>query len=260
MNGSRAWNGRARRQDLMPATAPIHDPLKLNHSIGSDEGMTPLEDAGPAKEIAEKVRQGKASLRIVETPWGVEFYIHEKGTRGSSLRPRNEILIPSTQILSALAKAGVGREVTPSNQLPAIGGLGSVYGKPSFIALTILCVTSNLAAFLMSSVNPSLYVELDRFVQPGSLFSIATSEGAILALSIFLLAMVRNVTERTVLHSLVLGILAADAVNDLVLISTGDWFLSMELAWLTAASIPTMVGLLLLRRSRKLALQQAGRY
>ena len=35
----------------------------------------PIEEAGSAKEVAERVRQGTASLEIVSTPWGVEFYV-----------------------------------------------------------------------------------------------------------------------------------------------------------------------------------------
>ena len=35
----------------------------------------PIEEAGSAKEVADRVRQGKALLKIVETPWGIEFYI-----------------------------------------------------------------------------------------------------------------------------------------------------------------------------------------
>jgi hypothetical protein len=35
----------------------------------------PIEAAGSSKEVAEWVRQGKAILKIVETPWGIEFYI-----------------------------------------------------------------------------------------------------------------------------------------------------------------------------------------
>ena len=36
-----------------------------------------MEDAGSGKEIAEKVRAGKALLEIVSTPWGAEFYLCE---------------------------------------------------------------------------------------------------------------------------------------------------------------------------------------
>jgi len=35
----------------------------------------PIEEAGSAKAVADRVRQGKALLKIVETPWGIEFYI-----------------------------------------------------------------------------------------------------------------------------------------------------------------------------------------
>ncbi|MDE1852344.1 MAG: hypothetical protein KGI38_01220 [Thaumarchaeota archaeon] len=41
----------------------------------------PLEQAGSGREIAERVRQGKAFLQIVSTPWGVEFYVCEVVSR-----------------------------------------------------------------------------------------------------------------------------------------------------------------------------------
>lgn len=37
----------------------------------------PIEMAGSAREVAEKIRQGKAFLKIVSTPWGVDFYVCE---------------------------------------------------------------------------------------------------------------------------------------------------------------------------------------
>jgi hypothetical protein len=39
----------------------------------------PIERAGSAKEVADRIRQGKAFLKIVSTPWGVDFYICEVG-------------------------------------------------------------------------------------------------------------------------------------------------------------------------------------
>ena len=42
-----------------------------------DSGV-PIESAGPASAVAERVRQGKAFLKVVEMPWGVEFYIVER--------------------------------------------------------------------------------------------------------------------------------------------------------------------------------------
>ena len=33
----------------------------------------PIDEAG--SDVAERVKQGKAALKIVETPWGVEFYV-----------------------------------------------------------------------------------------------------------------------------------------------------------------------------------------
>lgn len=48
--------------------------LVIPASVARARGV-PIEDAGPAKEVADRVRQGKAFLKIVEAPWGIEFYI-----------------------------------------------------------------------------------------------------------------------------------------------------------------------------------------
>jgi hypothetical protein len=47
--------------------------------LGSVSGAraTPIEEAGSGKEIAAKIREGSALLKIVATPWGVEFYVVE---------------------------------------------------------------------------------------------------------------------------------------------------------------------------------------
>lgn len=37
----------------------------------------PIEAAGSATEVADQIRQGKAFLKVVESPWGVDFYIVE---------------------------------------------------------------------------------------------------------------------------------------------------------------------------------------
>ena len=47
-------------------------------AVAAPEGV-PIERAGSAREIADKVRQGKALLKIVSTPWGVDFYVVEVG-------------------------------------------------------------------------------------------------------------------------------------------------------------------------------------
>ncbi len=39
----------------------------------------PLETAGSAKEVADRIRQGRSVLEIVSTPWGVEFYVRDIG-------------------------------------------------------------------------------------------------------------------------------------------------------------------------------------
>ncbi len=42
------------------------------------EGV-PIEMAGSGKEIADRVREGRALLKVVATPWGVDFYVVEVG-------------------------------------------------------------------------------------------------------------------------------------------------------------------------------------
>ena len=44
-----------------------------------DSRGVPIESAGPASAVAERVKQGRALLKVVETPWGVEFYVVERG-------------------------------------------------------------------------------------------------------------------------------------------------------------------------------------
>ena len=40
----------------------------------------PIDEAG--KDVVERVRKGKAALNIVETPWGIEFFIVDsEGTK-----------------------------------------------------------------------------------------------------------------------------------------------------------------------------------
>ena len=39
----------------------------------------PMEEAGDVGQVAEMVRQGRALLKIIATPWGVEFYLHREG-------------------------------------------------------------------------------------------------------------------------------------------------------------------------------------
>ena len=54
--------------------------MQLVRSATRPSGRTrevPLEEAGDLGRVAEMVRQGKALLKVVEMPWGVEFYLHE---------------------------------------------------------------------------------------------------------------------------------------------------------------------------------------
>ena len=204
-----------------------------------------IEDAGSGKEIAERVRRGKASLKIVQTPWGIEFHICNLVDDASGVRILDKILVPPTQILSTDTNAGNETRGIRSNIAPALSILGLGTGKSSFAVLTLLCLASNLIAFVVSSSLPPMYVELNRLVQPGSLLSLARTEGFILISSFVLLVLVRSISERIILQGLILGVLAADAVNDIALVSTHDWPFAIELAVATAVLIPSLVGILM---------------
>ena len=52
----------------------------LPASILNSRGV-PMESAGPAREVTERVRRGRAFLKIVETLWEVEFYIVDMGAK-----------------------------------------------------------------------------------------------------------------------------------------------------------------------------------
>jgi len=219
----------------------------LSQPVGSGQRWMRIEDVGNGKEMAERVRCGKASLRIVQSPWGVEFYICDTVEDTCRTGPRVEILVPSAKMLSEPTYAGAVGKENQAHTAPAGTGSGLVAGRSFFAVLTVLCAASNLIAFLVSSGLPRMYIELDRLVQPGSLFSLIRTEDSILIGSLVLLALVRNVVERSILQGLILGVLAADAVNDFVLVSTGSWLLAMELALTTAVLIPVLVGIVLSR-------------
>ena len=209
--------------------------------------MILLEDLPPgsAKEVAEKVRQGKATLRIVGTPWGVEFYICETGDLADRVKSQVEIFLPSTQYLRATAREEIGIVDTRTSLAPALGSLEPRRCGLSLAALTIMCMISNFIAYVISAGLPQKYVELNLLDRPVSSLSLARSEGLILAASILLLALIRDVDQRTVLHSLVLGVLAADAVNDAALVYAGNWLLALGLAVVILVSIPAIVHTLL---------------
>jgi len=229
----------------------FHQRSRLNQSIGSGQRWIRIEDAGSGKEIAERVRRGKASLRMVQTPWGIEFLICDTVDDSDGVRPRVEILFPSTQMLSPAINGGAGTGDIRTDIAPATNGLGFGTWKSFFAALTILCIASNLIAFVVSSGHPPMYIELDRLVQPGSILSLVRTEGFILISSFVLLALVRNVAERVIFQGLILGVLAADAVNDIALVSTGSWPFAIVTALATAVSIPALVGILMSRRLEK---------
>jgi len=220
----------------------------LNQSDGSGQRWIRIEDAGNGKELADRVRRGRASLRIVESPWGIEFYICEAVADADGATHRFEILVPPTQRLSAATNAGTRERDFQTGTAPATNSFGFSAGKSLFAALTMLCIACKLTAFVVSSGLPPMFVELNRFDQPGSLPSLVMNNGFILISSFGLLALVRNVAQRTILQGLILGVLAADAVNDIALASTGNWLFAVETALATAVAIPALVGILMSRR------------
>lgn len=111
-------------------------------------------------------------------------------------------------------------------------------------SLVLVCTISNLVAFVASSNLTPKYIELDSLVQPGHLLSLARTEGMILLATISLRVLVRSNLQRVALQGLVAGFLTADAVNDIILVTNGSWFLATELAYVTAASIPAMAVLM----------------
>lgn len=111
-------------------------------------------------------------------------------------------------------------------------------------SMMLVCTISNFVAFLVSSNLTSKYVELDSLVQPGHLLSLARTEGLILVASMSLMVLVRSNLQRVALQSLVAGFLTADAINDIVLVTTGSWLLATELAYVMAASIPALTVLM----------------
>ena len=121
-----------------------------------------------------------------------------------------------------------------------------------FVIFTAIGMVSNLVAFALSYNMPAGYTELDTLVQPGLLISLAKTEGIVLLATLVIAVALRHPPERLFFQSLVAGFFAADAVNDVVLFSTGSQLLATEFAWLAAASLPVAAGLLVLRRDRGL--------
>jgi len=233
-----------------------------------------LQKAGRSKEIADKVRQGKAFLRVVGTPWGVEFYICQPKANGGGLaQTAGKGIDPSFKVLYTVKKAEASsffphsqpdsrlsnkpffaRTVIRTRAVLTSALLAPGRGRAPFLALTVFCMLSNLVAFAVTSRLSLSFVELNPLVQPGSPISLLATETAILIFSAILLTRIHDSGERTALQSLIAGVFGADALNDLVLLFTGDGFLAAVMAWLVAASIPTVVCIELLRRSRRHAI------
>ena len=77
-------------------------------------------------------------------------------------------------------------------------------------------------------------------VQPGLLLSLLKTEGVILIASLALAAWVNKTSVRVAFQSLLAGYFAADAVNDVIIVATGNAFLATELGLLVAASLPLL--------------------
>ncbi len=60
---------------VMPRTTqPECVTAKVPGSISGARAV-PIEAAGSAEEVANEISQGRAFLKVVETPWGIEFYV-----------------------------------------------------------------------------------------------------------------------------------------------------------------------------------------
>jgi len=83
-------------------------------------------------------------------------------------------------------------------------------------------------------------MELDQWVAPGSLLSLGRTEGLILAGSVLFYLVSPRGLERIAIQSLVSGFFTADAVNDVILRTTGSNLLATEFSWVAAAMLPMM--------------------
>ncbi|MDG7008455.1 MAG: hypothetical protein JRN06_09485 [Nitrososphaerota archaeon] len=62
----------------MKRTTELEPSPRVPGPILLAEGV-PIEVAGSGREVADKIRDGRALLKIVAAPWGADFYVVEVG-------------------------------------------------------------------------------------------------------------------------------------------------------------------------------------
>jgi hypothetical protein len=122
----------------------------------------------------------------------------------------------------------------------------TLFFKSSAGVFVCVAMLANLIAYVASTNLPSAYVELDQMVHPGSPLSLAKTEVLILTISVLFFLISPRGLERIAIQSLVSGFLTADAVNDVILRTTGNNLLATEFSWAAAATLPMMAFLAIL--------------
>jgi hypothetical protein len=134
---------------------------------------------------------------------------------------------------------GLGRSTT-ARLVRGLVTQPTLFFRSSGGVFVCVAMLANLIAFVASTNLPSAYMEVDQLVQPGSLLSLARTEGFILGGSVLLYLLSPRGLERIALQSLVAGFLSADAVNDVILRTTGSNLLATEFSWVAASMLPMM--------------------
>ena len=116
--------------------------------------------------------------------------------------------------------------------------------RPSVsFTLVAASMSANLLAFVMSLRIPSGASEVNPLVHPGSLASLGYSEGLIVSVSVILTFLVRNEAVRSVMLAAVVGVLAGDVLNDIVMTLTNSQFLAVDISYAFTALLPAFVAL-----------------
>jgi len=123
-----------------------------------------------------------------------------------------------------------------------LGWMRLLVWRPSVsFTLVVASISINLLAFTLSLGIPSGASEVNPLVHPGSLASLAYSEGIIILSTFVLSALVRDEGQRTVILAAVVAVLTGDALNDLVFTLTTSQFLAVITSYASTALIPAFV-------------------
>jgi len=116
--------------------------------------------------------------------------------------------------------------------------------RPSVsFTLVLASVSANLLAFVLSLRIPTGASEVNPFVHPGMLASLAYSEGMILLVSFILSVLLRDEAKRCVILGAVVAVLTGDALNDIVFTLTSSQFLATDISYAFTALIPAFVAM-----------------